>query len=699
MSSLGQNIPAFPRRINSREKFEKGSLRCSESVRLFLSCVALMSILLPVFASAADDVAVFRLTDWQAFIELFYRKNEADNQATGIVTTIDDTRPQIELGMSTNSYIFHPKLLQVRLAGGLLFDKQDISREQISLATNEITPSDSSSEQVLLNVDTTLQFLKDKPFPTTFSYLRENPVVQTGLEGSFTQTTERYGVDFQLRDVLPVSLSINAFRNSSFGESLDRIVDFTSDRFSVRSRKTFSSGDRIAFNFDLQDQNSRNGDPARTIQETRRQSQHIAVTSNWRLGSRDQLHIDQTASINQRDNPDVTDIRFVPRFRWIHSSELESRYFYSFNQSERPESMSRNRTEMAHAAIHFSPRPEWNGFVRANVDRSEETDRLLQNSYGLTSRGSYKRASGTSQLNLSVGLGYQRKDQESQVTQISVLDEVVVLVGTMPVSLSRDFIILDTVIVRNQTGTQTFIEGVDYRLIEIGSRTQIERLIGGSILDGETVLVDYEAQTGGTFEYSQTNKTVNADFRFKKYHNVFLRYRDNEQVLESGFSTLPFNSVEVIEIGFREQLPLRWYGLQFYGEARYLRQDEDINPFNQKSIHASLQAPLPFRLNLNISASRNIVDNLNSVEDGDMTVFDANLVWQARRNLTFRLEGYYDKDTGGTIIRSRTKARLNALWRFRRISVGMDARVESQQQGDVKNDSFEFWLRIRRDLF
>jgi len=666
---------------------------------IVLTCAALLSIMLPVFVSAEEDVAIFRLTNVQAFIELLYRKNVINNQATGIETAIDDVRPQIEIGMFTNSYIFHPKLLQINFAGSLLSDRHDISREQFSLATSETTRSGSSQKQVLLNLDATLQFLKDKPFPTTFSYLRENPVVRTGLEGSFTQTTERYGVDFQLRDVLPVSLSINAFRDSFFGKSLDRIVDFSSDRVTVKSRKSFSSGDRIALNYEISSRNSRNGDPRRTIQETLRRSQNLALTSNWRLGSRDQLHIDQTASFNRRDNPDVTDINLTPRFRWLHSSALQSRYLYSFSQSERPESMVKNRTEMASAALHYSPKPTLSGFVRATADRSAETDRLLQNAYGLTSRGSYKKTTKAGQLNLSLGLGYQRKDRESLVTQISIIEEAVVLAGTTPISLSRDFVIVDTVMVRNETGTQTLIEGVDYRLIEIGSQTQIERLLGGSILDGETVLVDYEAETGGTFEYSQINQTMNVDFKFAKYHSVFVRYRNNKQTLESGFSTLPFNSVETVEIGLREQLPLRWSGLQLYGEARYLRQDEDINPYKQKSILVSLQAPLPHRLKLNVSASRNIVDNLNSVEDADMTVFNANLIWQAKRNLTVKAEGYYDKDTGGTILRSRTEAKLSAQWRYRRISVGMDAKYEKQQQGELKSDNYELWLKIRRELF
>ena len=82
-----------------------------------------------------------------------------------------------------------------------------------------------------------------------------------------------------------------------------------------------------------------------------------------------------------------------------------------------------------------------------------------------------------------------------------------------------------------------------------------------------------------------------------------------------------------------------------------------------------------------------------------MTVFNANLNWRASKSLTVRAEGYYDEDTGGTILRSMTKAKLKAQWRIRKISIEMDAKYEEQQQGDIRSDNYEYWLRIRRELF
>ena len=664
-----------------------------------LTCTALVLLLPPVSAARAQEVALFRLTDFWAYLELKYRLDEISNKSTGVETIVDDTRFQIELGGSSTSYIFHPRLLHMRVAGSLLSDRQNIAREQISLLSGDADLSRSSREDLLLNLDATFRFLKDKPYPATVSYVRDNPIVSTGVEGTFTQENERIGLNFELRDVLPFNLLLDASQFWSFGESLDRVVDISNDRVSLQANKTISRGNRLRFDYVSTDQTSRNGDPRRPIQEITRRAERLALTTNSRLGSDDQLRIDQTASFNRRDEPDVTDILFSPRIHWIHGSMWESRYRYNFSQTERPESDFENRTESLGASIHYSPSGKFEGQISTDFDRSNDVDRLSQKARGISGRANIKRDTAVGQFNLSMGLGYRLDDRVSESPLVIVEEEPVLMVGTAPVPLSRNFVVAETVIVRNATGTQTYIEGFDYFLSELGSTTRIERIISGSILDGETVLVDYEAETGGTFEYSQVDQDLSADFRFARFHSIFFRYSSSKQDLQSGVPTLPFNSVEAYEIGLREQIPLRWGGAQLSGEARYLRQDEDINPFNRTSLSLSIQAPLSQKLKLNASVSRNLVDNLLSEEDSDLTVFNANVTWLALRSLTIRAEGNYAEDTGGTILRSNTRWKLTANWRYRRVSLRLDSRYVEQRQGDINNDHFELWLQIRRDLF
>ena len=663
-----------------------------------LTCTALV-LLLSAFAAHAQKVAPFRLTDFWAYLELTYRLDQSNNKSTGVETDIDDDRRQIELGVSTNSYVYHPKLLQMRIVGSLLSDRQSIVRELTSLPAGSVDVSRSSRKELLLNMDASLRFLKDKPYPTTFTYVRDNPIVSTGVEGSFSQETERMALDFQLRDVLPFRLALNASKGWAFGESLDRVIDTSTERVNVKARKTFSPGSLMTLDYDTSVQESRNGDPRRPIQETIRETERLRLTTSSRHGSEDQVRIDQTLRFNRRDEPDVTDIMFSPLVRWTHNPKWESIYRYDFSQTERPGSDFENRTEALSASVRYSPSLKFNGLIRTDFDRSNDVDRLSQDARGLSAQANIKHDTSVGQLSLSMGLGYRLDDRVSESPRVIIEEEPVTFVGTAPIPLSRDFVVAGTVIVRNATGTQTFIEGVDYLLSEIGSTTRIERIISGSILDGETVLVDYQAETGGTFEFSQVNQSISADFRFTRYHNLFFRYFNNRQNLQSGTPTLPFNSVESFEIGLREEIPIQTRGIQISGEARYRRQEEDINPFDQASLTLSVQAPLSAKANLSASASRSVVDNFFSDEDSDLMTFNANITWQALRSLTVRAEGHYDKDTGGTVLRSNTRWKVGAQWRYRRISMRVDTRYNRQRQGDLDNDNFEFWVQIRRDMF
>jgi hypothetical protein len=662
------------------------------------TCTAL-ALMLPVCAAHSQEIAPFRLTDFWAYLELKYRVDEIDNRSTGVETNIDDTRFQIELGGSSTSYVFHPKLLQMHISGSLLSDRQNIAREQILLPAAAAELSRSSRESLLVNLNARLQFLKDKPYPTTISYLRDNPIVSTGLEGSFTQETERLGFDFQLRDILPLDLSFHASQNWSFGESLDRVVDNNIERVSVNAKKTFTPGNRMLLEYETSVQESRNGDPRRPIQETIRETDRLLLTTNNLLGDEDQVRIDQTTSIIRRDEPEVTDISFSPVLRWVHNSKWESIYRYRLSQTERPQSDFENKMEALSASLNYSPSTMFTGVVRAEFDRSDDAGRLSQNARGLSGQANIKHDSSAGQLNMSLGLGYRLDDRVSQSPRVIIEEESVTFVGAAPIPLSRDFVVAETVVVRNATGTQTYIEGIDFLLTEVGSTTRIERIISGSILDGETVLVDYEAETGGTFEFSEINQSVSANFRFAKFHNVFFRYYNSRQNLQSGSPTLPFNSVEAFEIGLREQIPLRSSGAQISGEARYRRQDEDINPYDQTSVSLSVHAPLSSKVKMSASVSRSITDNFLSPEDSDLTAVNANLTWQPRVNFSIRAEGTYDEDTGGTILRSNTRWRMTAQWRVRKISLRLDTWYKKQIQGDLDNDHYQFWVQIRRDMF
>jgi len=115
-----------------------------------LTCTALV-LLLSACAAHAQKVAPFRLTDFWAYLELSYRLDQVNNKSTGVETDVDDDRRQIEFGASTTSYVYHPKLLQMRLAGSLLSDRQSIVRQQTVLSSGSVELSHENRKDLLVN--------------------------------------------------------------------------------------------------------------------------------------------------------------------------------------------------------------------------------------------------------------------------------------------------------------------------------------------------------------------------------------------------------------------------------------------------------------------------------------------------------------------------------------------------------------------
>jgi hypothetical protein len=174
-------------------------------------------------------------------------------------------------------------------------------------------------------------------------------------------------------------------------------------------------------------------------------------------------------------------------------------------------------------------------------------------------------------------MGTNRNDQEAAADTIEIFDERVTLVGAVPVPLNNTFVLEETVAVTNLTQTQTFVEGLDYRLVTIGSTTTIERIITGAILDGEEVLVSYEFQTGGTTAYRDDRQQVGVSLSFIIYINVFANWSNVDNSIINGDPTLPLNDVTSLDTGVSVNVPFAtsW---SVGGQILYRRSDETISP-------------------------------------------------------------------------------------------------------------------------
>jgi hypothetical protein len=333
--------------------------------------------------------------------------------------------------------------------------------------------------------------------------------------------------------------------------------------------------------------------------------------------------------------------------------------------------------------------------VDIHVDQSRTTGQR-DRTYGIGGRISYRKKTFFGSLVLNYGAVYDINDQRSSAAEIPVFGESHVLTGFLPEELNNANVISSTVVVLNATRSRTFTEGVDYELSVVQNKTRIQRLLGGDIQDGETVLVDYAFATTGTFKYSIFDQNFGASVNLFSYLTLFARFRDAPQRLLDGVSTQPLNSVYSQLYGVRFRVPIGRFVMG--GDSEYEDHQEDISPFRRMSFSASAQMRLAATTSIVVRGRRVLVDNLESPEDVDLTGGSARLESRLWARARLSAEASYEEDTGPTLDRQTWLGLLRAEWRVGLLSLRAEGRFRQERQGDHDRDRITGRVEIRREF-
>jgi hypothetical protein len=650
-----------------------------------LICMVIAMLCVPT-TSFAQEVTPFRLTGIDGYISLRYLFDEQITGETGGETS-RQTRPTYEeqIFILTHSYIYHPNFLKLDLGGGPVF----------SQARFESDGEWSSSKDILYNYTGRLTLLENKPYPLVLYYTHLNPSVYLGLVERFLQENTRYGFNFLLRQPpSPVLLNIEAFRFRSEGTGFNRIVDETSDHAIIKAYRTFGMDDYVNFSYSWDRLESSSGSPNLPIQETTTTTQLADLNSRSTFGKARQFRFMNYASfLSQKDFVSSQTLRVSPDLRWDHSETLNS--FYRYNIQRRKISDIDTTNQSATAGINH--RLYQSLFTTFDIHgRDDRTTGLLLNSYGFTASTRYKKQIPYGNLQLHYSILYDTFDQQAATSEIQIYGEQHILSGVIPETLSYDNVIPSDVVVMNTARSQTFIEGIDYRLIIIGTKIQIQRIIGGNILDGETVLVDYAYQIGGTIKYTIMDQNYGINLRLFKYLNLFARFRNAPQRLISGTPTIPLNSVRSEQYGGNIDIPI--WEVIIGGGAGYENHREDIAPYKSTSYDLFMQVPLPLSSIFRASGKRVFVDRLQSSWDTDLIGWGVNLQSYPLPGARLTAEARYEEDTGAPIIHRIWSNSVVAEWRIRQLILKAEGRYTREIQGDYERKISLINIELKREF-
>ena len=647
-------------------------------------------------ACLAEDVAAFRLTGIDGYAAINYLSDTERQGSGGTTSRLAISTLQEEVFLNTHSYFYHPNFLKMDLGGGPLF-------VQDRFESGGVVNRETSD---LYNLAGRLSFLEQKPYPFAVYYEHLNPTVTTSLTQSFIQTNTKTGATFSLREPLsPVLVTSEVFRQRSEGRSTTYVVDDDNEQAAVRLSSNFGPDRYAQLFYQANRLQSASGSPDLPIVPTQVESRTASFDGRFLFGAQRALAYTQTIGMSSLSfvRPDFLlereDFRFSPDLRWQHSDSLTSFYNYSLYKSNEttPAATSveaTNQTARAGLANHDADRLSVTADVHGREDRITG---LELRSYGAGVQGNYTRPWERAVLRLSAGMIYDQNDREATAALINRIGEGITLVDGIPVTLAQEFIDTATIQISNLGRTQVYSPVTDYRIIVIGSRTQIQRLASGTILDGQEVLVDYAFQTGGTAGYRYFNQSYQASLTLYRYYTVYARYLDADYRLTSGAPTLPLNSLRNTLYGLRVDQPLM-SGASAGVEAMFERQEEEIAPYRRQSYDAYLQLPVWARISPRLSARRLFVEYANSPEDVDLIGWTLQLRSNPWTYTSLTAETTYEEDTGGSLRRAIVRGSLGVEWRFRQLSIRGEGQHTREELGTFERERTVIRFTARREF-
>jgi hypothetical protein len=661
-------------------------LTCNFSIIRLSSIVILITHCAGV--SAQQEVAPFKLANVDGVLLFGYTLDEDHNDylVGDDSYTTDVWREQ--LLFRTRSYVYHPALLDILFSGGPTF-------RQVGNASSDAS---SSYSETSFSYDLRLNFLGRKSYPFTIFLAEDQPDVALGLSGRYPSEVKSYGIEGQLREPLTsLGISWGLSRDERTGAGLGATLDSFTDAAYIRMRLPNPFIDNLRLNWDRSESFTRSGSPGLTPTESLRVMSGIRVAGENELGADNQVRL--THNLNWRrlsaeiENATESErLAYATSLTWRHGGRHRSYGSVRYRDDDR--GIARQTSYAFTAGTSWRPSKTWHVGGRSSYSHSRNFG-TTRDQARVSARASYTSQLPFGRVTLTGNLGQGRSDQTSSSDVAEEFDEPVTLVGIEPVNLARDFVVLETVTVISEDRTRTYLEGIDYVLITIGSTTSIERLAAGNILDGEEVLVSYGFLTGGTVEYASRSKSIGANLVFSANTNLYFRLGDYEARVLSGMSTTSLNDNKTLEFGGRTRYALPG-GWSINGDFQLRDREEEISPYKSETFNVYLQSARYWRTTVRFGAGWDVTDYQNSEGEISRVLYSVSVNSLLPGRVQFAYQGTFSTSDGDRSDRETYRNILRLNWRYRLVDFSLTATQSDSRQDTLGRETTRVTATFRR---
>lgn len=646
-------------------------------------------------ACPAAEIAAFQLTGIEGYANMRYLDDrQVASGGPGGRSQLAQAEWRNEVFLMSHSYVYHPNFLTLDVGGGPIFQLGEVNADG----------SATSSRDTLYNLVGRASFLRGKPVNGSLFYEHLNPTVSLSPGQVLNQENTRYGFDLSSA-LTPLPMRLEFTRSESRGSGAERVMDDRGEQLNLRLSHGFGALGSIQLQYQAARQESLSGSPNLPIQSSAAFSQGFNADTRLQFGAGGAYELSNLLALNSRRYqvgaetlPEQTDLSLVLDLRLKHSPQLNSFALYRYSDND-----NGTRTAVSQslaAGSSYAPGKAMDISLGLRVD-DNRADEVSTASRGIDGGLRYQLELPLGTLQSSYSLRYDQRSQLARSAQAAVVGERLILAGSTATALAFPMVASGSVVVSNATRSQVYVENLDYTLSRVGSKTRLQRLIGGNILDGEELLVDYAYDVGGTYAYDQLDQTVSLNWAPSRLMNVYFREYHASPELSSGEPTQPLNAIQSRLYGLRSDFPFR-FGIAMSAGGSIERENvvETIAPLRRQSgdFYLQTEEPLFDVGNLGLSLRRVSIEYANATSGMDLTGYALRFSTRRWFGVDFSATSNYERDTGGTVARQRWNDAISAQWRERKLAITARLARARETQGDFSRNHTMFQFTLRREL-
>jgi hypothetical protein len=550
--------------------------------------------------------------------------------------------------LNTNSYFWHPNFLTLDLGGEF---NPELRQEYF------LVIPDRAEARTVARVDATATFFQQKPI--TFSL--------------FTNYNESYTSRENLSNVKITALNFGG--NLSWANKILPVkisyVDSKWDEHEIQTGRTFITYQKmlqgiINKSFSKRDKNEliyfhhdyRRQDP--NFIETRNISDNFNLNNSYSIDpERKYVFTSLISGTDQKGTDTFKRLQAYENLSFQLPANLRFAGNYNYSNIYRPsQQVAQHNVNTALSHQLFNSLNTSIGYEYNNVSHTSYHE--VYHKYGIDLR--YEKSIPKGRLFLSYSYYRQNQMHTSESILVQILDEQHKLTDGAMELLDKSYVLPETVVVTDITGTIFYQPLLDYILISRNTFIEIQRIPGGQIANNVTVMVDYMVRQPGDYKYDVNYMNFNASVQFfnrlvELYYRRFTQ--DYANLENTEFLTLNYVTQNIY--GARLEYKFASIG------AEYEDYNSSVIPYNLWTYYFQLQGTIKERLLCSLNG--NLKDYHLLYNDTYQRYADlaGNFAWVFSAHTRLSLEMGYRKQIGEGIDLDLITARTEFTANYRKL--------------------------------